>query len=247
MSPSAPTPSPSSLLEEVLPGAAMWSQVLRRHQLLRLTDLEGGANVSMLLYNADHLLERYNMADTLKAQHTAFVTKGHVLYSDMGRVLCSVVEDSVGWHDTLCGLSDAALVREKYGEKRYQEHRNAWHRNARDEVLVELAKWGVGLRDLVPNLNLFSKAVPEVDGKLTYAMGHSRPSALVELRAEMNVLVVLSTCQHPLDPRTEYAPRPVRVEIRAGEPASARDLCRCFCPENERGFLNTERFFLGTH
>jgi uncharacterized protein len=247
MSPSAPTSSPKLLLEELLPGAAMWSQVLRRHQVLRLTDLEGGANVSMLLYNADQLLERYNMADTLKAQHTAFVTKGHVLYSDMGRVLCSVVEDSVGWHDTVCGLSDATLVREKYGEKRYQEHRNAWHRNARDEILIELAKWGLGLRDLVPNLNLFSKVVPDVDGKLTYAVGHASPSACVELRAEVNVLVVLSTCQHPLDPRTEYAPMPVRVEIRIGEPPSPGDSCRCFCPENERGFLNTERFFLATH
>src|SRR5689334_21351230 len=145
------------LFEEDVPGGAMWSHALRRHQALRLIDVEGGANVAMLLFNRDHLLERYNMPDTLKAQHTAFVTRGHVLYSDMGRVLCSIVADGCGWHDTIGGLSDAALVRQKYGEKRYQEQRNAFHRNARDELLTELGKWGLGARDLVPNLNLFSK------------------------------------------------------------------------------------------
>src|SRR5262245_36474218 len=96
-----PTSSSRSILEEPLPGGAMWSRVLQRHQVLRLTDVEGGANVSMLLYNRDHLLERYNMPDTLKAQHTAFLTTGNVLYSDMGRILCSIIADSCGWHDTI--------------------------------------------------------------------------------------------------------------------------------------------------
>jgi uncharacterized protein YcgI (DUF1989 family) len=76
------------LLEEALPGAATWSGVLGRHERMRLTDVEGGANVALLLFNRDQLLERYNMPDTLKAQHTAFLTRGHVLYSDMGRILC---------------------------------------------------------------------------------------------------------------------------------------------------------------
>ncbi|HEX4352967.1 MAG TPA: DUF1989 domain-containing protein, partial [Polyangiales bacterium] len=75
------------LYEETIPGAGMWSWVLKRHQTLRLTDLQGGANASMLLFNRDLLVERYNMADTLKAQHTAFLTKDLVLYSDMGRIL----------------------------------------------------------------------------------------------------------------------------------------------------------------
>src|SRR5688572_10173236 len=105
--------------EEVIPGGAMWSWVLRRHDVLRLTDLEGGANVSMLLYNRDQLDERYNMPDTLKAQHTAFLTQGRVLYSDMGRILCSMITDTCGWHDTIAGVSDAALVTQKWGTSRY--------------------------------------------------------------------------------------------------------------------------------
>ena len=84
---------------------------MKRHQVLRITDTEGGANVSALFYNADELLERYNMPDTLKAQYTAFLTRGRVLISDMGRVLCSVVGDTCGWHDTMCGHSDAGARR----------------------------------------------------------------------------------------------------------------------------------------
>src|SRR5215510_6302922 len=112
-------PKDRVLYTEGLPGAAMWSGVLPRHHTLRLTDVEGGANVSMLLYNRELLIERYNMPDTLKAQHTAFLTKGHVLYSDMGRILCSISDDSVGWHDTVTGMSDATSVAAAYGDKRY--------------------------------------------------------------------------------------------------------------------------------
>jgi hypothetical protein len=233
------------LLEEALPGAATWSGVLGRHERLRLTDVEGGANVALLLFNRDQLLERYNMPDTLKAQHTAFLTRGHVLYSDMGRILCSVVDDSCGWHDTIAGVSDDDSLRAKYGEQRYGEHRNAFHRNGRDALLVELGKWGLGLRELVPSLNLFSKVAADVHGKLAFVAGHSRAGAQVELRAEMNVLVVLTTCQHPLDPSPSYAPRPVKLEILAGAAPGPDDLCRRSRPENERGFANTERMFRG--
>jgi uncharacterized protein len=236
-----------SILEEAVPGGAATSCVLGRHQRLRLTDVEGGANAAMLLFNRDHLLERYNMPDTLKAQHTAFVTRGHVLYSDMGRILCSIVEDDCGWHDTVCGLSDEDSVREKYGERRYGENRNAFHRNARDGLLVELGKWGLGARDLVPNLNLFSKVVADAQGTLAFAAGHARAGASVMLRAEMNVLVVLAACQHPLDPNPEYRPAPLRLEVLRSDPPGPDDLCRRSRPENERGFANTERVFRGLH
>src|SRR5579859_7749918 len=99
------------LWEEVLPGGATWSHVLKRHTALRLRDMEGGANVGAMFYNAENPVERYNMPDTLKAQHIARLTKGFVLYSDMGRILCSISEDTCGWHDPLSGHSAAALVR----------------------------------------------------------------------------------------------------------------------------------------
>ena len=90
-------------LHETLRGGQAWSRRLSRHQRLRLRDVEGGACVSALFYNARDPIERYNMPDTLKAQFTAFLTTGRVLYSDMGRILCSIVADDCGWHDTLSG------------------------------------------------------------------------------------------------------------------------------------------------
>src|SRR5262249_29206958 len=109
-----------NLFEEVVQPGATWSHVLKRGTSLRLIDVEGGANVGAMFYNWENPTERYNMPDTLKAQHIAHLTRGHVLYSDMGRVLCSITDDSAGWHDPLSGCSNAALVKQKYGEARYQ-------------------------------------------------------------------------------------------------------------------------------
>jgi urea carboxylase-associated protein 2 len=238
-------PKERLLLEEEIPGGAMWSHALRRHQTLRLTDVEGGANASVLLYNRELLTERYNMPDTLKSQHTAFLTKGVVLCSDMGRILCSITEDSCGWHDTVTGVSDFDVVKAKYGAKEYQEARNAYHRNGRDCLLNELSKWGLGARDLVPNANFFTKIVADAEGKLSYVAEHSKAGSFVDLRAEMNVLVVLTTCQHAFDPNTAYAPKKVGVTVWKSDPPAADDPCRLSRPENARGFINTERMFLG--
>jgi len=236
-------PRETVLIEETLPGAAMASYVLPRHHSLRFIDEAGGANVSLLLFNRELLNERYNMADTLKAQHTAFLTRGHVLYSDMGRVLCSLTHDTCGWHDTFTGLSDAQSVA-RYGQRSYETHRNDHVRNGRDMLLIELGKWGLGTRDLVPNVNLFTKVAPDAEGKLGYVVGHSLAGSCVELRAEMNVLIVLSTCPHVLDPAPQWQPKPVRVRLARVAAPGPEDACRRACPENARGFANTERMFL---
>jgi uncharacterized protein len=228
---------------ETLAAGGGWSALLKRHQVLRITDTEGGANVSALFYNADEPLERYNMPDTLKAQYTAFVTRGRVLLSDMGRVLGSIVADTCGWHDTLCGHSDAALVTARHGRKRYQEARNDFHRNARDNFLIELGKHGLGKQDIVPSVNFFSKVVTDADGAFAFVAGHSPPGASVELRAEMNVLVVLAAVPHPLDPASAYSPRPVELLVRNGDAPGPDDECRVSRAETKRAFENTERYF----
>jgi urea carboxylase-associated protein 2 len=232
------------LFEDELPGGAMWSHVVKRHHTLRLTDVEGGVNAGVLLYNADRLGERYNMPDTLKAQHTAFITQGRVLMSDMGCALMSVTDDTAGWHDTLGGHLDGAATRAKYGAASYQEHRNQFHRNARDSFLVELAKWGLGARDLAPNLNFFSRVVADGEGRLRFVAGEARPGAFVDLRAEMNVLVVLNTSQHPLDPQPRYAPRRLALAVRRTPAPGADDPCRLSRPEAGRAIDNSERLFL---
>ncbi len=236
-------PEENTLLSDVLRGGAMWSWTLKRGTALRLTDVDGGANVSALLLNADAPLERYNMPDTLKAQFIAYLTRGNVLYSDMGRVLASITEDSCGWHDTLCGATDAKMTDAKYGATTYQNQRNDMYRNGRDNFLVELGKYGLGRRDMPVPVNFFSKVVVDDEGNLRWQPGHSKAGVTVELRAEMNVLVVLSNTPHPLDPSATYAPKPVRLQIKRVPPPAADDACRLFRPENGRGFANTESLF----
>jgi urea carboxylase-associated protein 2 len=231
------------LWEETIPGGAHWSFLMKRGSALRLTDIEGRANLSTLFYNSEEKLERYNMADTLKAQHTAHLTRGFVCYSDMGRVLASVTADSCGWHDTICGMTNAALVEKKYGIATYQQARNAMHRNARDSMVIELGKWGLGRRDIVPNVNFFSKVSADDAGDLHYQSNHSKAGDFVELRFEMNVLVIVSACQHPLDPDPQYAPKPVLLQAWHCDTPDKDDYCRNHRPENVRGFYNTELLF----
>ena len=230
------------LWEEELRGGQAWSQVLTKGAAIRLTDVEGGANVAALLYNARLPSERYNMPDTLKAQHISRLTAGHVLYSDMGRILCSITADTVGWHDPLGGALSAAALAAKYGVRTYQEARNGWHQSSQESLLVELAKYGLGPRDWTAPLNLFSKVMVDERGQLHYVPGHSRPGSYVELRAEMDVLLLLCANHHPLEPAGRYAPKPVRLTLKRVPPPDAGDPCRTSRPENQRGFLLTERY-----
>jgi urea carboxylase-associated protein 2 len=231
------------LWSELFPGGAHWAYLVKRGTTIRMTDLEGGANVAALLYNADDRLERLNIPDTLKAQHTAHLTRGNVLYSDMGRILASISADTLGWHDPLCGVSDAHSLRAKYGEHRYQEHRNAMFRNGKDSLLIEIGKWGLGMRDLVPNVNFFSKVVANSEGRLQFSEDHSKAGDYIDLRFEMNAIFALSTAPHPLDPAATYSPKKVGLAAWASGPAAQDDSCRLHCPENQRGFFNTELLY----
>ena len=231
------------LHREQLRGGQMWSRIVRRGQLLRLVDVEGGASVAALFYNAHQPLERYNMADTLKAQHTLRLTRGHVLYSDMGRILMSIVEDSAGWHDTISGHLDQAGSVRKFGSGSYQKLRNDFHRDSRSNFLIELGKHGLSKRDIVPNVNFFAKVTTDEVGTLRFESA-ATPGRHVALRAEMDVLVVLSNTPHPLSPGDTYASRPVQLALyRTGEP-EVDDVCRTSCEENERGFALTEDYHL---
>jgi urea carboxylase-associated protein 2 len=234
----------SVLCTELLPGGATWSHVLKRGTSLRITDVDGNANVAAYFLNFELPSERFNLPDTLKAQHTARLKAGNVLFSDMGRVLCSITDDSLGWHDPLAGISNAAMVEKKYGRLTYQEARNGWHQNARDGFLVELGKYGMGPRDLHATVNFFSKVVVDELGNMQYVQGHSKAGSYVELRAEMNTLVVLNTCPHPLNEEQGYQPKPVELSISRVPAPRRDDRCRTLCPENARGFVLTELYFL---
>ncbi len=233
------------LYDYTLPAASHWSLKVRRGIEMKITNIEGGANLGMLFFNPESLLERYNAPDTLKCQHTFKLTQGHCLYSDMGRIFCSITHDTAGWHDTLCGNSTAKCVSEKWGARDYQKARNAWHQNGYDSFLTELTKYGLGPRDLAANLNWFSKVKSDAEGKLSLDESASKAGQSVTLRFEMDTLVVMHSCPHPLSQASTYPSKPVHIELSEASRISAQDECLNHCPENARGFANNRLYYLG--
>ncbi len=237
-------PNEKILYETVIEGGWNFSHIIRRGRAVRLTDLEGGGNVSALFYNADNYTERYNMGDTLKIQHISYLAGSRCIYSDMGRILMSITADRCGWHDVICGVSNAEIVAKRFGGISYQEARNDFYRNGYDSLLVELAKYGMGRRDFTCTVDFFTKIAVDGEGNLNFVEQHSPKGGYVDLRAEMDTLMVLDTGMHPLNPSPEYLRKPIKVTIYACDPALADDPCRKFCPENERGFLNTANYYI---
>lgn len=235
---------PDSFYKTRIPAGGHWSLVVRRGVSLTITDPEGGANVGMLFYNPTLPSEKYNAPDTLKCQHTFKLTAGHCLYSDMGRIFCSVVEDSFGWHETLCGNSRAEHVAERWGARDYQRDRNAWHQNGHDGFLVELAKYRLDKSALVANVNWFSQVSADRDGKLALSR-RSAAGERVVLRFEMDTLVLLHTCPHPLNVDAQYPARAVDIELRRAAPLAEDDICLNHCDENRRGFANNALYHFG--
>ncbi|HDZ56957.1 MAG TPA: urea carboxylase-associated family protein [Pseudomonas xinjiangensis] len=233
-----------TLYEETVPGGGHSSFVLKRGQLLRITDIEGGANVSLMLLNANEKSERLNLPDTLKGQHTAKLTTGHCLYSDMGRVLAAITADTCGWHDSFGGVLNAKEVADKYGQGRYQELRNGFYRNGHDNLLVEMGKWNLNQQDLLMTINLFSQVRVDAEGGFDFEPGNSSAGNYIELYAPMDTLVILTALQHPMDPNPHYAPKPVRLSWQQIDSDGITVFCRTSRPENGRAFHNTERLYV---
>lgn len=228
-----------TLYQTVLPGGKHWSFIMRRGSTLRLTDIEGRGNAGMLLYNPQNLLERYNAPDTLKCQHTFHLTNGHCLYSDMGRVLCAIISDDSGWNDTVCGTTTRAMIDERWGKLTYQQGLNDFRQSGQEAFLVEAQKYGLSRRDMAANVNWFSKVSADENGDLHYVDNHSVPGSSILLCFEMDTLVLLHTCPHPLDPAQTYPAKPIGIEIDIAA-AEISEGCRTFAPENGRGFVNND-------
>lgn len=237
-------PDAEMMYEDEIAGGCHWSLLMRRGTILRLIDSEGGVNVGMLFYNPLDNLERYNAPDTLKCQHTFKLTKGHCLYSDMGRIFCSIVEDTAGWHDTVGGNLTDTNLEKKWGIRNYQDYRNDWTLSGERSFLVELSKHGMDRRDMAANVNWFSKVYTDDQGNMSFDEEGSHAGALVDLRFEMDTLVLLHTCPHPMNPASEYPKKPLAYQIRKASPVKADDLCMNSRPENLRGFQNNAIYHL---
>lgn len=234
-----------------IPGNGHWSLEVRRGMQMKISDLEGGANVGMLFYNPRNLLERYNAPDTLKCQYTFKLQHGNCLYSDMGRIFASITEDysangEGNWHDTICGNSHAAHIEKMWGKRDYQHDRNQWLQNGNDAFLVELAKYGLNRADMAANINWFSKVIVDNDGNIQLDTKNHAAGNSVTLRFEMDTLVILHACPHPLNASKHYPFKPVQIELSKANSVADDDYCKNFRPENQRGFQNNAFYYLAS-
>lgn len=220
---------------EVIPGGWYWATRVSRGQVLRLLNPLASPGVSVMIWNADDTSERYNAGDTVKVQWTAELRKGRVLFSDMGRVLASITEDTCGRHDTLVGGSTSQSNLAKYGD--------ASLRNSRDNLILAAGKHGLGRRDLAPCITFFAPVATDAQGGFVWNDGVIRNGDFVDLRAEMNLLVAISNCPHPLAPGAIFEPSDIEAIVWQAAPAQADDLCRGLSAEASRGFENTDPLF----
>jgi urea carboxylase-associated protein 2 len=165
----------------------------------------------------------------------------------MGRIFCSIVDDSVGWHDTVCGNLRDANMKQQWSAKTYQQAHNDWNISGEQSFLVELAKYGMGRTDLAANLNLFTRVSVDAAGTLVYSSRQSRAGDTIDLRFEMDTLVLFHTCPHPLNDADEYPKRAVRYQLTQADQVAEDDFCMNSCPENRRGFDNNRIYHLGGH
>jgi len=214
----APTPfalkestllSSTASYDHILPAGCGWSRELRRGQIFRIVDLEGNQAVDTLFFNGQAPEERYSAVDTIREQGNLYLTTGTRLLSSEGRPLLTIVADTCGRHDTLGGACSA-----ESNQVRYALDKKFMH-NCRDSFLLELARLGKGMgkRDLPSNINFFMNVPVTPEGGLSFADGVSAPGRYVELRAEMDVLALISNCPQLNNPCNAYNPTPVRLLV----------------------------------
>ncbi|MDO0931730.1 urea carboxylase-associated family protein [Streptomyces sp. DG2A-72] len=222
---------------ETVAGGNYTHRALARGTELLLTDLRGDACAHLLLYVADRPWERLNVADTVKVQWNAYLGEGLLLLSDQGRVLASLIADTSGRHDALCGTSTLVRNTERYGDGAPQSGSPA----GRELFKLAAAKHGLEPRDLPPSLSFFQGVEVREDGALDFT-GSAGPGGRVTLRAEQDVTVLIANVPHPVDPRDDYVSTPLEVLAWRAEPTKAGDPLWDASPEGRRAFLNTAEF-----
>lgn len=224
-----PAPEPQDILrQEVIRGGWYSQLAIQTGQILRLQAGGLGGSLSLAAWaNADRS-ERLNLPDTVKVQWTTELRKGRVLFSDMGRVMLSITEDSSGGHDVLTGGSRALTD----GTPK--------ERNTRDNMILALAKLGLDRRDLPMLLTFFAPVRVDASGQFFWNGALLSGDDWVELRAEMPLVLALSNTRHPMDPTTGEVP-PITLTLQAARAVGADDLCRTATAEAIRGFQNNAR------
>jgi urea carboxylase-associated protein 1 len=197
----------SIVLDEVVPALAPWTAVVRKGQTLRIVDLEGNQAVDFLMYALDDDAERYSAQDTIAAQGNIFLRAGSVLMSNEGRPMAVVTDTAVEYHDTIGGACSCESNTLRYGFHTKGQHACV------ENFLQGNARFGRGKRDMVSNINWFMNVPVEADGSLGIVDGISAPGLYVDLRAEMDLVAVVSNCPQINNPCNGFNPTPVRMVI----------------------------------
>jgi uncharacterized protein len=210
---SNPTVPGQVVHDEVLPARAYWHRRLSKGTLLRIVDLEGCQAVDTLIYDAADTAIRYNAANTVKLAGNIYLTKGCVLYDDLARPMMTIVEDTVGRHDTLGGNCSREINMVRYGETAPT--------SCRDNFIKAMGELGMSARDLPANINFFMNVPVGADGRIAIVDGLSKPGDFVDLRADRDVIVVISNCPQEHNPCSGGNPTPIRLTLwRPGLPSS---------------------------
>lgn len=196
-----------AVYDQVVAARRPWSAVVRRGQILRIIDLHGQQAVDALFYRADDTQERYSCQDTVLALGTPYIGLGAMLMSNEGNAMMEVIADTCGAHDTLAGCCSCESNGIRFGRETRYMHA------CRENFILELGRYGMGKRDIVPNVNFFMNVPVKADGELAVVDGIGAPGSSVDLRAEMDVLCVLSNCPQLNNPCNGYMPTPIRVLI----------------------------------
>lgn len=193
------------LREEIVPARMPWSGTVAAGDVLTITDLEGQQAVDFLCYDADDRTDRYNATNTIKVQGNIYVGLNSVLYADSGAALMTVVEDTVGRHDTIYGCCSIPNNRLRYGVETTE--------SCYSNFVAALGKHGLGAEAIVPNVNWFMSVPVLEDGSAGVANAVLNPMSYISLRAERNVLAVLSNCPQMHNPANGYNPTPIKVSV----------------------------------
>ena len=198
------------IAESILSGEFLIERV-QEGEHLRLTDLHGNQAIDTIFYNANDPYERYSAFDTIQLQRNIYLTRGSILYSDRQRPMLEIVEDTCGRHDTLGGAcsSESNTVRYALEKKTMHSCRDSWLL----ALNTELGEYGLNKKDLPPNVNFFMNVPVTKQGGLTFEDGISAPGKYVELRARMDILVLISNCPQLNNPCNGYDPTPVEARI----------------------------------
>ncbi len=196
-----------AILNHIIPSESRWSGIVRSGQILRIVDSEGQQSADTLFYRADDFSERYSAQDTLRAQGSAYVTTGTRLISNEGRTMLRVIADTSGQHDTSAGACSCESNTVRFG------HHTKYQHACRENFVIEVTKYGMSKRDIVPNINFFMNVPVMPNGELAIADGLSKPGDYVEMVAEMDVLCVISNCPQINNPCNGFNPTPLQVLI----------------------------------